>query len=359
MLYGTRRYLLRSDERESPMRHVLIAPILLAMATLAACTGSARQEDANKELVRAFTAAVNAADWEALDGLVAENLVRHSEATGGPPVTSRADFVRLQQRFQESFPDQQVTLEALVAEADRVAALARYRGTNTGPLAGAAPTGRPVDAPFLSIFRIDGGRIAEMWVEWDNLALYSQLGRSPPADGLTVVDRYLAAHRAGDVDALLKLHTGDAMFTVEGRPPFAGWEALRALYGWDAALGSELEFGDVTLDGDLLRIGTAVDGNRLLRELGIREVRYRAGLRIKLRGELIQGIYVPGFDEPSQQAVDEAFRPVIAWLGERDPQALAALLPDGRFRYDAASAARWLEVVAAWRGATAPEPPSN
>jgi len=341
------------------MRHVLTAPILLTMAMLAACTGSARQEEANKELVRAFAAALNAADWEALDGIVAEDLVRHSEATGGPPVTSRADFVRLQQRFRESFPDQQVTLESLIAEEDRVAALARYRGTNTGPLAGAAPTGRPVSASFLSIFRIEEDRIAEMWVEWDNLALYSQLGRSPPADGLAVLDRYLAAHLAGDVEALLKLHTGDAMFTVEGRPPLAGWDALRALYGWDTALGSELEFADVALDGDLLRVGAAVERNRLFGELGVPEVRYRPGLRIKLRGELIQGIYVPGFDEPSQQAVDEAFRPVLAWLGEHDPATLAALLPDGRFRYDAASAARWLEVVAAWRAATAPEPAAN
>ncbi|KPJ82563.1 MAG: hypothetical protein AMJ58_00835 [Gammaproteobacteria bacterium SG8_30] len=108
-----------------------------------------------------------------------------------------------------------------------------------------------------------------------------------------------------------------------------------------------------------MRIASAVEHNRLLRALGVEEVRYRPGTRFKLRGQLIQGIYVPGLDEPSRQAVDAALGPVIAWLQEIDPATLERLMPGGEFRYDAASAARWLEVVAAWRAAAAPAAPGQ
>jgi ketosteroid isomerase-like protein len=50
--------------------------------------------EANKELVRQFTEAVNAADWEALAAVVSEDFTRHSAATAGPPVTSREAFIQ-------------------------------------------------------------------------------------------------------------------------------------------------------------------------------------------------------------------------------------------------------------------------
>ncbi len=335
------------------MRGLPLILLLLALLSLAGCTGSARLAETNKELVRSLVEAVNAAEWDAVERLLADDFQHHSQATTGPSVTTREEFVEYQRDLRRSFPDRRVTLGNLVAEADHVAATGRYQGRQMGSFAGAGPTGMPVDGRFVSMFRIVEGRIAEMWVEWDNLALYSQLGLPPPADGLGLLDRYLAAYVAGDVDALLRLHTGDVMFTVDGVLSRQGWDPLRDLYQWNAALGSEIEFDGVTVEGDLVRIDAAVERNRVLRELGIEEVRYRPGMRLKLRGQLIQGIYIPGLDEPSRQAVDAALEPVIGWLRKNDPATLEQLMPGGEFRYDAASAARWLEVVAKWREATA------
>ncbi|MCH8960675.1 MAG: hypothetical protein IH820_04960 [Bacteroidetes bacterium] len=37
---------------------------------------------------------------------------------------------------------------------------------------------------FLGILRIEEGKIAEMWVEWDNLNILTQLGHFPlPGEG--------------------------------------------------------------------------------------------------------------------------------------------------------------------------------
>lgn len=79
-----------------------------------------------------------------------------------------------------SCPDQRVTIQQLVAEGDRVAGLATYSGTHTGPMGDSPATGERVEIPFLSILRIESVMIAELWVEWDNVALLTQLGLFPP-----------------------------------------------------------------------------------------------------------------------------------------------------------------------------------
>lgn len=138
--------------------------------------------EANKDLVGRFTDATNVADWDALAEIVTQDFTRHSAATSGPPVTSRDEFIQLQQSFLLSFPDQHVTMEQLIAEGDYVAARAVYTGTQTGPMGEFPATGRAVEAPFMAIFRIEGSRVAELWVEWDNLAMLSQLGLFPPTE---------------------------------------------------------------------------------------------------------------------------------------------------------------------------------
>lgn len=46
----------------------------------------------NKQVVREFTDAINARDWDRLDQLVATDFVRHSYAA--PPIRSREDLKR-------------------------------------------------------------------------------------------------------------------------------------------------------------------------------------------------------------------------------------------------------------------------
>jgi steroid delta-isomerase-like uncharacterized protein len=158
---------------------LILTPALL-LAVVGCAPSPTAQLGANKDLIREFTAALNATDWNALGNIVADSFVRHSAATAGPPVRSRDDFIQLQESFLISAPDQRVTIQQLVAEGDRVAGLATYSGTQTGPMGDLPATGNTFEIPFLSIFRIESGRIAELWVEWDNVALLTQLGLFPP-----------------------------------------------------------------------------------------------------------------------------------------------------------------------------------
>lgn len=157
---------------------------LLSMCTLAllGCRQStAAEAEANKDLVRQFIAAVNAADWNGLDSLMTQDFQRHSAATTEmPEITSLEQFKQMQQASLAGIPDQRVTVRSLTAEGDRVAVNAVYSGTNTGAMGDIPATGKAVRLPFLGVLRIANGKIAEMWVEWDNVAMLSQLGLFPP-----------------------------------------------------------------------------------------------------------------------------------------------------------------------------------
>lgn len=154
--------------------------VILVLLFVACSQAPSEHLEANKDLVRRFTVATNEADWDVFDEILTENFCRHSQATGDVQVNSREDFKKLQQSFLATMPDQKITLEMIIAEGDKVAVYATYSGTMTGPMGDFPPTGKSSSSPFLGIFRIEEGRIAELWVEWDNLAMLGQLGLFPP-----------------------------------------------------------------------------------------------------------------------------------------------------------------------------------
>jgi len=86
---------------------------------------------AHKDLVRAFAEAGNRNDLEAFDGLLAPGFVRHCEAT------------------------------------------------HEGAMGPFPPTGKRLQSEIAGMFRIEEGRIAELWFTWDNLSGLIQLGLFP------------------------------------------------------------------------------------------------------------------------------------------------------------------------------------
>lgn len=136
--------------------------------------------EVNKDIVRAFADAGNRNDLEAFDALLAPDFVRHCEATPEVSVTSPDDFKQFYRETAKTFPDQRMTLDALVAEDDRVAFWGSFSGTQEGPMGPFPSTGRRMESQIAGMFRIEDGRIAELWVTWDNLAGLGQLGLFPP-----------------------------------------------------------------------------------------------------------------------------------------------------------------------------------
>ncbi|MDP2470262.1 MAG: nuclear transport factor 2 family protein [Candidatus Palauibacterales bacterium] len=169
------------------------------------------------------------------------------------------------------------------------------------------------------------------------------------------VERYLELHRSRDVDALLALHTADAEFVIPGQEPLRGTAALRDLFEWDAVLGSELVMSGIRSDADTILIDSVIERNKWFQALGLVEVRHRAGTRIVLRDGRIAATYPAAFDDETQRRLMDRFQPLLRWLGEHRREALDQLLPGGKFRYDAATARLWLEVLAEWNTSRRPD----
>jgi len=90
--------------------------------------------------------------------------------------------------FKASFPHYELIADDMIAEGDKVAVLARFRGAHKGELQGIAPTGKEVDVPFTITYRLAGGKIAQHWMSFDRMALMEHLGVAPA--------RMCSAHRS-------------------------------------------------------------------------------------------------------------------------------------------------------------------
>jgi len=75
-----------------------------------------------------------------------------------------------------AFPDLRFTIEEQVGSGDRIAFRWHARGTHTGPLGSAAPTGRSVALDGLIVDHLVDGRVVERWEQWDQPGMLAQLG---------------------------------------------------------------------------------------------------------------------------------------------------------------------------------------
>ncbi|MEE9224976.1 MAG: ester cyclase [Bacteroidota bacterium] len=137
----------------------------------------------NKAVIRRFIEAINNRDLDLLDELMTPDFVRHSQATPNVQVRSRGDFKRFVQRDLTTFPDAAITIEMLVAEGDMVGFYGTFAGTQEGQMGPFPPSRKRMEVEMGAIFRLEGGKIAELWVTWDNVAGLTQLGHfSPPGE---------------------------------------------------------------------------------------------------------------------------------------------------------------------------------
>jgi predicted ester cyclase len=134
--------------------------------------------EANKELSRRFTALFNTDDPAALAAAIGEVTTADVELHAGSAgeVRGQQQFQQLIQAWRAAFPDARSTVEEQVAEGDRVVTRWTARGTHTGDFQEMAPTGKPFTLTGITIERVVDAKIAEVWVNRDDLGLLGQLG---------------------------------------------------------------------------------------------------------------------------------------------------------------------------------------
>ena len=162
------------------MSRLIVAIALLAFSVVPCIA----DESENLRIVAAMTEAINQRDFDALDALVSADVVRHSAATPDVHVSNLDEFKAFLRADLAACPDAKQKIDIMFGSGDKVAVRAFYIGTQTGAMGPFPPSGKKLELPFMGILRIEDGKIAEIWVEWDNMSALTQLGHFPdPEEG--------------------------------------------------------------------------------------------------------------------------------------------------------------------------------
>ena len=129
----------------------------------------------NKALVRRAWEAPNNPDI--LEEVYASDLVWHEPDQDIQGMEQAKQFISM---YKTAFPDQNATVEEVIAEGHWVVVRWTIRGTHQGEIEEfGPPTGKQAELQGITIHRIEGGKIVEEWNRYDNLGLLQQLGRAP------------------------------------------------------------------------------------------------------------------------------------------------------------------------------------
>ena len=132
----------------------------------------------NKAIVRRMTEEFyNQGNVESAERFFADTYMHHDPAS--PQVRDRDGLKEVLRAFLTGCPDLHITIDQLLAEGDTVTKRWTYHATRTSDLAGLPPTGKRITMSGLELFRLEGGKIVECWLGYDNLSLMHQLGVMP------------------------------------------------------------------------------------------------------------------------------------------------------------------------------------
>jgi predicted ester cyclase len=135
------------------------------------------KSEANKAVLRRFMRDLDEQDAQkAMDRHTTPDCLVHFPRGLSAEPLGRDAYVAVAGQIRTAFPDLQHAIESLGGEGDRVWARCVNRGTHRGDFQGATPTGKKIEFSSMTEGRMEGDRIAEMWVEADMVGLLKQLG---------------------------------------------------------------------------------------------------------------------------------------------------------------------------------------
>jgi len=84
------------------------------------------------------------------------------------------------QNWRGAFPDFHFQLEDMIVQGNKVALRIPFTGTHQGKFRGLEPTGKKINVTETLVLRLESGKIAEMWEDYDEYGLRIQLGLEKP-----------------------------------------------------------------------------------------------------------------------------------------------------------------------------------
>lgn len=105
------------------------------------------------------------------DEILNPDVVFHTASTTIQGLEAYKQFLLM---LYTAFPDEQFTIEDIIAEGDTVVVRYTTRGTHLGNFMGIPPTGKQVSGTGIFIDRLVNGKAVEQWGNTDTLGLLQQ-----------------------------------------------------------------------------------------------------------------------------------------------------------------------------------------
>ena len=127
----------------------------------------------NREVVRRFLEDTHSGRLEVIEQTVSPQIVTHG--LFGMDPDSREGYRRFFQVIGDALHQMVFSIDAMVAEGDKVAVHFSLSAIHGGELLGVPASGRPLEFGGMVIYRLEDGLIRETWLYPDHLALQRQL----------------------------------------------------------------------------------------------------------------------------------------------------------------------------------------
>lgn len=128
-------------------------------------------------IITRFEHAFRAGDLEAIDELCDPGMVDHNPAPGQEPTLD--GFKQKVAGFKAVFPDIREDLQDIVAGGDRVATRWVVTGSLQQEFMGIPARGQRIRVEGMNFYGLEGGRVTDVWTQFDGLGLMQQLGAIP------------------------------------------------------------------------------------------------------------------------------------------------------------------------------------
>jgi steroid delta-isomerase-like uncharacterized protein len=139
--------------------------------------------ETNRHVAHQFNEAFNRGDLDAAASCFTEDCQNHGRKV------ERAGVRRVLEEIKTNFPDATLTILNSVAEGEWVVVRCTYGGTHRGTshfpvdggmLVGVQPSGRFFEVQHIHMYKMLDGKIAEHFVNRDDVGTMRQLGLLPP-----------------------------------------------------------------------------------------------------------------------------------------------------------------------------------
>ena len=135
-------------------------------------TTQQQRHDRARAITDAIVSAYETGEFGTLEEHLTPEFVCHPG--GGATLDAEAYLGRIE-ATREAFPDFRKDVVSLVVDGEEAAVRYRWSGTHEGEFAGVPATGKTVETTSLTLFRMDGDRMAELFIYGDSADLMNQL----------------------------------------------------------------------------------------------------------------------------------------------------------------------------------------